>query len=55
MTTVTSNSAGEENSTCANYPCNCLVQPGDKYCCDSCAKQQDGEVCSCGHSECQRE
>ena len=56
MATVTNNSTDQDdNSTCANPQCNCAVQPGNKYCCDSCEKQLDGDVCVCGHSQCQRE
>jgi hypothetical protein len=55
MTTETNNPADQDISTCANFRCNCPVKPGDKYCCENCEKQQNGDVCSCGHSECQSE
>ena len=45
----------DDNSTCAHPRCNCPVTPGEKYCCESCEKQQGDEACACGHVECQRE
>lgn len=38
---------------CARPGCHCEVQPGEKYCCESCEKDLEGGPCICGHPDCQ--
>lgn len=44
-----------EEMTCAHIPCSCLVDPGEKYCSDSCREAGSDETeiaCECGHATC---
>jgi hypothetical protein len=45
----------DDDNICANPPCTCPPQEGDKYCSASC--QGTGDMieldCDCGHDACQ--
>jgi hypothetical protein len=40
---------------CAHLPCQCVVQPSDKYCGQACKEAGSNEVeiaCQCDHAPC---
>lgn len=44
-----------EQHKCAHVPCRCPVQPGDKYCGQTCKEAGSEEVeiaCQCDHGTC---
>jgi hypothetical protein len=55
MATAPDNKQNEEYSACANPRCNCAVNNGEEFCCEYCERQENKEVCQCGHTECQAE
>ena len=45
----------EKQRKCAHEPCNCDVQPGQKFCSEWCTDAGANEVeiaCECGHEPC---
>jgi hypothetical protein len=44
-----------EQTKCAHLPCRCMVNPGQKYCGQTCKEAGAREVeiaCQCGHAPC---
>lgn len=56
MAWAKNNLTDQDNPTyCAHPGCHCKVEPGEKYCSDSCGRELNGGPCSCGHPDCQLE
>jgi hypothetical protein len=48
--------AEETSGKCAHGPCDCLAEPGSKYCSEYCKNAEDSRVmeigCGCEHDGC---